>query len=77
MGGAEAGTGRGEEGHKPVLARLETRKTPAEPAAGAAAAEAAGAIASLVLPPVGRSLEVRRRDRSGLRLPRCSVAPGT
>lgn len=45
MGGAEAGTGRGEDGTKPVLARLGTRKTPAESATGAAAAETGGAAA--------------------------------
>lgn len=46
VGGAEAGTGRGEGGTKPVLARLETRKTPAESATDAAVAEAGGAAAS-------------------------------
>lgn len=51
--GLRRGRGGARTGRKPVLARPETRKTPAEPAAGAAAAEAAGAAASR--PPASQS----------------------
>lgn len=51
--GLRRGRGGARTGHKPVLARLKTRKTPAEPAAGAAATEAAGAAA--FLPPASQS----------------------
>lgn len=44
--GLRRGRGGERTGHKSVLARVETRKTPAEPAAGAAVTEAAGAAAS-------------------------------
>lgn len=44
--GLRRGRGGERTGYKPVLARVETRKTPAEPAAGAAVTEAAGAAAS-------------------------------
>lgn len=76
--GLRRGRGGARTGRKPVLARLETRKTPAEPAAGAAAAEAAGAAASR--PPASPSRlasggEGTQPPTPGLS--RCSVAPGT
>lgn len=58
--GLRRGRGGARTGHKPVLARVETRKTPAEPAAGAAVAEAAGAAASR--PPASPSALVSRRE---------------